>query len=176
MFDPFQAASITMQNNKKKTNKLKKAYISSLVGMIVAVAGIYIVNIIFNLLEKKKFNEIFKVSSSWQLYYAAVIAGGINGILVVFLKPELYRFAAVIISTIIYEVIAGLTGQTTLDNNSLVRAIVRDIFLIFFIIDVYKKLFKNYNNKKAKDESDENIEVNELLNVSFVSFGIYLFL
>ena len=86
MFDPFQAASITMQNNKKKTNKLKKAYISSLVGMIVAVAGIYIVNIIFNLLEKKKFNEIFKVSSSWQLYYAAVIAGGINGILVVFLK------------------------------------------------------------------------------------------
>ena len=37
MFDPFQAASITMQNNKKKTNKLKKAYISSLVGMIVAV-------------------------------------------------------------------------------------------------------------------------------------------
>ena len=168
MFDPFQAASITMQNNKKKTNKLKKAYISSLVGMIVAVAGIYIVNIIFNLL-KKKFNEIFKVSSSWQLYYAAVIAGGINGILVVFLKPELYRFAAVIISTIIYEVIAGLTGQTTLDNNSLTRAIVRDIFLIFFIIDVYKKLFKNYNNKKAKDESDENIEVNELLNVTLIS-------
>jgi hypothetical protein len=41
--------------------------------------------------------------------------------------------------------------------------------LIFFIIDVYKKLFKNYNNKKAKDESDENIEVNELLNVTLIS-------
>ena len=169
MFDPYQAASITMQHCKKKKNKLKKAYISALVGMIVAVAGIYIVNVIFNLLEKKKFNEIFKVSSSWQLYYAAVIAGGINGILVVFLKPELYRFAAVIISTLVYEVIAGLTGQTTLDNNSLVRAIVRDIFLIFFIIDLYKKLFKNYNNKTAKDESDEDIEVNELLNVTLIS-------
>lgn len=169
MFDPYQAASICVQTTKKKKNKLKRAYISSLAGMIVAVAGIYIVNVIFNLLEKKKFNEIFRVTSSWQIYYAAIIAGGINGILVVFLKPELYRFAAVIIITIVYEVIAGLTGQTTLDNNGLVRAIVRDIFLIFFIIDLYKKLFKDYNNKPAKDENDENIEINELLNVTLIS-------
>ena len=28
---------------------------------------------------------------------------------------------------------------------------------------------KNYNNKQPKDESDENIEVNELLNVTLIS-------
>ena len=171
MFDPYQVSSISMQCEKKKKNKIKKVYISALVGMIVAVAGIYIANIIFNILEKRKFNEIFKVTSTWQLYYASIIAGGINGILSVLLPPKLYRFASVIIITIVYEVIAGLTGQTTLDNMGLVRALVRDIFLIFFIIDLYKKLFKDYTkkDKKSNNEDDENIEINELLNVTLLS-------
>lgn len=171
MFDPYQVSSISMQCEKKKKNKIKKVYISALVGMIVAVAGIYIANIIFNILEKRKFNEIFKVTSTWQLYYASIIAGGINGILSILLPPKLYRFASVIIITIVYEVIAGLTGQTTLDNMGLVRALVRDIFLIFFIIDLYKKLFKDYTkkDKKSNKEDDENIEINELLNVTLLS-------
>lgn len=171
MFDPYQVSSISMQCEKKKKNKIKKVYISALVGMIVAVAGIYIANIIFNILEKRKFNEIFKVTSTWQLYYASIIAGGINGILSILLPPKLYRFASVIIITIVYEVIAGLTGQTTLDNMGLVRALVRDIFLIFFIIDLYKKLFKDYTkkDKKSNNEDDENIEINELLNVTLLS-------
>ena len=58
MFDPYQVSSISMQCEKKKKNKIKKAYISALVGMIVAVAGIYIANIIFNILEKRKFNDV----------------------------------------------------------------------------------------------------------------------
>ena len=171
MFDPYQVSSISMQCEKKKKNKINKAYISALVGMIVAVAGIYIANIIFNILEKRKFNEIFKVTSTWQLYYASIIAGGINGILSVLLPPKLYRFASVIIITIVYEVIAGLTGQTTLDNIGLVRALVRDIFLIFFIIDLYKKLFKDYTKKEKKesDYEEDIIEINELLNVTLVS-------
>lgn len=172
MFDPYQVASISLQCKKKKQNKIKRVYISALVGMIVAVAGIYIVNVIFNILEKKKFSEIFKVTSSWQLYYASIIAGGVNGILSVLLPPKLYRFAAVIVITIVYEVIAGLTKESTLDNNGLVRAIVRDIFLIFFIIDLYQKLFKDYSKKdsnKSNDLDDDNIEVNELLNVTLIS-------
>lgn len=171
MFDPYQVSSISMQCEKKKKNKINKAYISALVGMIVAVAGIYIANIIFNILEKRKFNEIFKVTSTWQLYYASIIAGGINGILSVLLPPKLYRFASVIIITIVYEVIAGLTGQTTLDNIGLVRALVRDIFLIFFIIDLYQKLFKDYTKKEKKesDYEEDIIEINELLNVTLVS-------
>ena len=154
MFDPYQVASISLQCKKKKQNKIKRVYISALVGMIVAVAGIYIVNVIFNILEKKKFSEIFKVTSSWQLYYASIIAGGVNGILSVLLPPKLYRFAAVIVITIVYEVIAGLTKESTLDNNGLVRAIVRDIFLIFFIIDLYQKLFKDYSKKDSNKSND----------------------
>lgn len=172
MFDPYQVASISLQCQKKKKNKIKRAYISALVGMIVAVAGIYIVNVIFNILERRKFSEIFRVTSTWQLYYAAIIAGGINGILSVLLPTKLYRFAAVIVITIVYEVIAGLTGESTLDNNGLVRAIVRDIFLIFFIVDLYQKLFKDYSKKddnQSNDLDDDNVEVNELLNVTLIS-------
>ena len=171
MFDPYQVSSINMPCEKKKKNKVKRAYISALVGIIVAVAGIYIVNVIFNILEKRKFNEIFKVTSTWQLYYAAIIAGGINGILSVLLPPKLYRFAAVIVITIVYEVIAGLTAQTTLDNMGLVRALVRDIFLIFFIIDLYQKLFKDYTKKdqKSNNNEDDTIEITEMLNVTLLS-------
>lgn len=170
MFDPYQVTSISLQCSKKKKNKIKRAYISALVGIIVSVAGIYIVNIIFNILEKRRFNEIFRVTSTWQLYYASIIAGGINGILSVLLPPKFYRFAAVIVITIVYEVIAGLTGQTTLDNLGLVRALVRDIFLIFFIIDLYQKLFKDYTKKdKKSDDEKDNIEIDELLNVTLLS-------
>ena len=167
MIDPYQAASISIQG-KRKSKKLKQAYLNAMVGMIVAVAGTYIVNILLNLLEGKKFNELFKVSTSWQLYYASVIAGGLNGILVVLLPPRLYRFAAVILITVIYEMLAGLSNIDTLDDVTLVKNIVRDLFLIFFIIDLYKKLFKNYNNKQAKKE-DEEVELNELLNVALIS-------
>ncbi len=166
MFDPFQTASILQQQENKKNNKLFKIYISSLVGMIVAVAGIYFVDVLFNLINKKKINELFKVSSSWQLYYASVIAGGINGILVVLLPPKLYRFAAVIVITILYEVLSGLSNGTTLDNSSLVKVIVRDVFLIFFIIDLYKKLFKDYNKK---NKEDDKIVLDDILNVSLLS-------
>lgn len=167
MIDPYQAASVSMQL-PKKNNKLKRAYINAMVGMIVAVAGTYIVNVIINLLEKKKFNEIFLVSSTWQLYFASVIAGGLNGILVVFLPPKLYRFAAVILITVIYETIAGLTNATTLNNQELVKNIVRDLFLIFFIVDLYKKLFKDYSKKTPKKDEEET-ELNELLNVALIS-------
>ena len=168
MFDPYQVASINIQCEKKKQNKIKRAYLSAIVGMIVAVAGVYIANVLFNLLERRKFSEIFKVTNSWQVYYASVIAGGINGILVVFLPPKLYRFAAVIVITVLYEVIAGLSNQSTLDNISLVRAIVRDIFLIFFIVDLYKKLFKDYT-KKEKNNNDDDPRFDELLSVTLIS-------
>ena len=168
MFDPYQVASISLQINNQKQKKLKRAYLSAFVGMIVGVAGVYIANVLFNLLEKRKLNEIFKVTNTWQVYYASIIAGGINGVLVVFLPPKLYRFAAVIVITVLYEVIAGLTKQSTLNDASLVRAIVRDIFLIFFIVDLYQKLFKDYT-KKEKKNSDDDPRFDELLNVTLIS-------
>ena len=167
MFDPYQAAAISVQLDKKN-KKRKRAYLSAMVGIIVGVAGVYIANVILNLLERRKLKEIFKVTNSWQVYYASVIAGGINGILVVYLPPKLYRFAAVIVITLLYEVLAGITNQSTLDNNSLVRAIVRDIFLIFFIVDLYKKLFKDYT-KKEKKNSDDDPRFDELLSVTLIS-------
>lgn len=167
MIDPYQAASLSMQQSKR-SSKLKRAYINAMVGMIVAVAGTYIVNVIINLLERKKFSEIFVVSSTWQLYFASVIAGGLNGILVVFLPPKLYRFAAVILITVIYEMLAGLTNISTLNNQELVKNIVRDLFLIFFIIDLYKKLFKDYSKKQPKKDEEET-ELNDLLNVALIS-------
>ena len=168
MIDPYQAASIYEQSRDKKIKKKRRAYISAMVGMIVGVAGVYFANILFNLLEKRKFSEIFKVTNSWQVYFASVIAGGINGILVVFLPPKLYRFAAVIVITVLYEVIAGLSNQSTLDNNALVRAIVRDIFLIFFIVDLYKKLFKDYT-KNEKNNNDDDPRFDELLSITLIS-------
>lgn len=168
MLDPYQASSIIIQTKEKKEKKIKRAYLSAMVGMIVGVAGVYIANVIFNLLEKRSFKEIFKVTNSWQTYYASVIAGGINGILVVLLPPKLYRFASVIVITVLYEVIAGLSNQQNLDNNALVRSIVRDIFLIFFIVDLYKKLFKDYT-KKEKNHNDDDPRFDELLNVTLIS-------
>ena len=121
-----------------------------------------------NLIEKKKFNEIFKVTSSWQIFYASVIAGGINGVLVVYLPPKLYRFASVIVIAVLFEIINGISNNTYSTNYTFISNIVRDIFLIFFIIDLYKKLFKDYTKNKKNDSIDE-IEFDELLGVTLLS-------
>ena len=109
MYDPYQIASLEIQTKEKKK---KNILLSSFVGMIVAVAGIYVVDVFLNILEKKKLNEIFYVRSPWQIYYATVIAGGINGALLILVPKKLYSAAAVIVLTTIYETLAGLTGLT----------------------------------------------------------------
>ncbi len=165
MIDPFQCASIQQQiQNKKKKNF---AFLNSLVGMIVAVAGLYIVDVFFNIIMKKPFKEIFKVRSTWQAYYASIIAGGINGILVVYLSPKVYSTTAVIILTIIYETIAKMTGLTTLNNLELTRNIVRDIFLINLVLYIFNRL----RNKEQEEQDDEieDIELGELIDVTLIS-------
>lgn len=167
MYDPYQIASLEIQIKQKKK---KNIILSSFVGMIVAVAGIYVVDIFLNLLEKKKLNEIFSVRSPWQIYYASVIAGGINGVLLILIPKKLYSAAAVIVLTTVYETIAGLSGLSTLNDYALVRAIVRDLFLIYFILEIFNLVFKN---KQSTKENYEDIELNELLNITLISSIIF---
>lgn len=169
MYDPYQMTSIEQQI---KQPKKKRIYLSSMVGMIVAVAGIFVVDVFLNLLEKKKINEIFKVRSPWQVYYASVIAGGINGILVVLLPQKLYSAAAIIILTTVYETIAGLTGLSTLNNYELVRAILRDLFLIYLVFEIINLLFSSFKTEKNNESIDE-IEFNDLLNITLISSIIF---
>ncbi len=164
MFDPYQCAAI-IEQRKKKEKKKNDAFLNLLVGMIVAVAGLYIVDIFFNIIMKKPFKEIFNVRSTWQAYYASIIAGGINGILVVYLPPKLYGTAAVIILTVIYETIAKMTGLSTLNNLELTQAIVRDIFLINIIFYIFGK----FNDEETDDNAEEEIVLGELIDVTLVS-------
>jgi hypothetical protein len=166
VYDPYQITSLQIQLKQKKKN----VFLSSFVGMIVAVAGIYVVDIFLNLLEKKKLNEIFSVRSHWQIYYASVIAGGINGVLLILIPKKLYSAAAVIVLTTVYETIAGLSGLSTLNDYELVRAIVRDLFLIYFILEIFNLVFKN---KQSTKENYEDIELNELLNITLISSIIF---
>ena len=167
MYDPYQIASLEIQTKEKKK---KNILLSSFVGMIVAVAGIYVVDVFLNILEKKKLNETFYVRSPWQIYYATVIAGGINGALLILVPKKLYSAAAVIVLTTVYETIAGLSGLSTLNDYELVRAIVRDLFLIYFILEIFNLVFKN---KQSTKENYEDIELNELLNITLISSIIF---
>lgn len=175
MKDPFQEASIQQQMYKKKVNKRTNALITSMVGLIVAVAGLYIVDVFFNIIEKKSFKEIFNVRSPWQAYYASVIAGGINGILVVYLPPKIYSYAAVIILTLIYETLAGLTGLSTLNNEQLVRSIIRDLFIINLVLYILKKVTKKNLVEQTKGQNDESYDeeeqvvFSELIDVTLLS-------
>lgn len=167
MYDPYQQAYIMMEQKKVKK---KNTYLTAMVGMIVSVAGLYIVDVFFNILNKEKFSDIFKVRSNFQAYYATVIAGGINGILVVFLPPKVYNFAAVIILTTVYESIAKLTGLETLNSYELTRGIIRDIFIVNLVIYILKKLFNKDNNKDANKEEDiKEVEFEEIIGVTLLS-------
>lgn len=163
MYDPYQCAAIIKQ--QKKERKKNYAFLNFLVSMIVAVAGLYIVDVFFNILEKKSLKSIFNVRSTWQAYFASIIAGGINGILVVYLPSKIYGTAAVIILTVIYETIAKMTGLESLNNYELTQSIVRDIFLINIIFYV----FNQFSDNNINNDDNEEVILGELIDVTLIS-------
>ena len=52
-------------------------------------------------------------------------------------------------------------------EDSILIKLIQYIFLIFFIVDLYKKLFKDYT-KKEKNNNDDDPRFDELLSVQDV--------
>lgn len=158
MYDEYQAAHIrslcVIQNTKPPRSKKDVIGYVFLVSMIIAVVSQYIIDVIFKIITRQKFKEWFKVNFPWQTYYAAVISGGINGILLVILPSKLFAIAAVLVATITYEMLAGLTDLSTLNSEELVRSIVRDIFLILLVLYII-------NGVSGKDEGNDYLYTKE---------------
>ena len=90
--------------------------------------------------------DLFKVSYPWQVYYSIVISSAFIGLLKAYLPPKLLTYAAVLISTIVYQTIARITGQATLTNEELIESIIADIFIVQLIIYVYSRLTSSNNS------------------------------
>lgn len=154
----------------KKPKKKKLIIKSVFIGILVGLVAQYVVDIVINILAKKSLLNIFKVSSSWQIYYTSVIAGGINGALVVILPEELFSFAAVFVITAVYNALQIFSTKEELEkevktNHSFVVGIIRDVFIILLVVYLMNKIG---TNKKEKT----NIELEDfesLLAVTLVS-------
>lgn len=143
----------------KKPKKKKLIIKSVFIGILVGLVAQYVVDIVINILAKKSLLNIFKVSSSWQIYYTSVIAGGINGALVVILPEELFSFAAVFVITAVYNALQIFSTKEELEkevktNHSFVVGIIRDVFIILLVVYLMNKIGIN---KKEKT----NIELEE---------------
>lgn len=143
----------------KKPKKKKLIIKSVFIGILVGLVAQYVVDIVINILAKKSLSNIFKVSSSWQIYYTSVIAGGINGALVVILPEELFSFAAVFVITAVYNALQIFSTKEELEkevktNHSFVVGIIRDVFIILLVVYLMNKIGIN---KKEKT----NIELEE---------------
>lgn len=174
--DFYQICSINEQrkfNYKKQKIFQDNLFLSFCVGVIVGVSSLFVVDLFKAAIEKKDPYRSDAFLSSMQAYYAGAIAGGINGLLVLILPPTLYSMAAVIVLTIVYETIAGLTGLETQTSKQLIRSIVRDIFLVLFIVDFIEKLTGDNIDDEPANLEEKNgftpFKFDELLTVTFVS-------
>lgn len=154
----------------KKPKKKKLIIKSVFIGILVGLVAQYVVDIVINILAKKSLSSIFKVSSSWQIYYTSVIAGGINGALVVILPEELFSFAAVFVITAVYNALQIFSTKEELEkevktNHSFVVGIIRDVFIILLVVYLMNKI--GINKKEKTNEELEDFE--SLLAVTLVS-------
>lgn len=154
----------------KKPKKKKLIIKSVFIGILVGLVAQYVVDIVINILAKKSLSNIFKVSSSWQIYYTSVIAGGINGALVVILPEELFSFAAVFVITAVYNALQIFSTKEELEkevktNHSFVVGIIRDVFIILLVVYLMNKI--GINKKEKTNIELEDFE--SLLAVTLVS-------
>lgn len=154
----------------KKPKKKKLIIKSVFIGILVGLVAQYVVDIVINILAKKSLLNIFKVSSSWQIYYTSVIAGGINGALVVILPEELFSFAAVFVITAVYNALQIFSTKEELEkevktNHSFVVGIIRDVFIILLVVYLMNKI--GINKKEKTNIELEDFE--SLLAVTLVS-------
>lgn len=153
-------------------NKLTYAIKSSFVGLIAGVSVQYIIEVVLKLLKKTSLKESLKVNGKWQAYYTAGIAGGINGFLLPFLPRDLYSFSSIMIVVSVYNALLFFSSEeefenTTQSNNDFVFGIVRDIFLIYFIIFIFGKISTLFTKKQNKKR--EELPFSELLGVTIIS-------
>ena len=87
-----------------------------MIAILVGIVSQYVIDVVFKLLNGTNLKDLFKVSYSWQVYYSIVISSSFIGLLKAYLPPKLLTYAAVLISTIVYQTIARITGQETLTN------------------------------------------------------------
>lgn len=137
----YETRQITNKRKYRDREKLrKKAFYLSLISMAIAVVSQYVIDVVFKIFNGRPFRDWFKVTYPWQIYYAAVISGAINGILVVYLPSKPFAIAAVIVATIVYQTLASLTNLTTLNSQQLTESIVRDVFIILVILYILNRI------------------------------------
>lgn len=165
------------QEITSKKEKLKLAFYYSLISIMVSVVSQYVIDIVFKLINKTPFKELFKVSFPWQIYYSVIISSAFIGLLKVYLPAKIISVVAVLISTIIYQTLAKITNQDVLTNEELIESIIADIFIIELILYIYGKL-SNKNNKENEDQIENllviTLSTSLIINISaFLSKNIY---
>lgn len=154
---------------KKKINYALK---SSFVALIAGVSVQYIIEVVLKLMKKTKLYDALKVNGTWQAYYTAGIAGGINGFLLVFLPSNLYSFSSILVVVSVYNALMFFSNEEELEesfnsNNDFVFGIVRDIFLIMFIVYIFGII--SGNSKNSQNKNKEELPFSNLLGVTIIS-------
>lgn len=155
-----------------RSRKISYALRSALVGLIAGVSVQYIVEVVIKLMKKTNLKESLKVGGTWQAYYSAGIAGGINGFLLPFIPSSLSSFSSILVVVGVYNALLLFTDEEELENvttsnNDFVFGIVRDIFLIYFIVFIFGKI-TNLTSKKKSTKRDE-LPFTSLLGITIIS-------
>lgn len=158
-------------------NKCKIALKSFMIGIITGVTVIYIVQFVIKIIKGAKLKEAVKVDTPWITYYTSGIAGGISGFLQPFISSELFPFCTVLIAVAVYNGLLIFTNEddlinNTQDNLTFTIGIIRDIFLVIFIVYVLKLITGNKKDDKKNNFND--ILITSIANSIFISISFSL--
>lgn len=154
--------------------KKNKLLISFSIGLIVGVTVQYIAQLVIKLLNKTPLKDAVRVSGSWINYYTAGIAGGINGFLLPFIPSSLYSFSSVLVAVAVYNSLLYFSSEEELVNSiqsnlSFTVGIIRDVFLITFIIYVIRLIIPANTSKESNFSSllETSIATSIVISISF---------
>ena len=155
--------------------KIQKALKSSYVGLITGLVVQYIVQFVIKLFKRKTIKEAAIVDGSWIVYYTAAITGGINGFLLPFIPTNLYPFSSVLVAVAVYNGLLLFSNEVDIANNkqsnlSFTVGIIRDLFLINFIIFIVNKILPKSDVSKKDDFNSllsSTISISIIISISF---------
>lgn len=113
------------------------------IGVMAGIAGQYVGNVVSNFLDKEPMTEVF-VPDLGPAYYANVIAGGITGILALFLDTNQLIIAATILNQILIDLFIKLEKKPGYDSEELVYVIIRNSFSLIIILRIFEDITKTF--------------------------------
>ncbi len=157
-----------------KNEQLKQSsFVYFTTGVVSGFISIYLADKIIKIKEQVDVNKLLDDNPEFYLYLSGAISGGVGGMLLPYVNPNLTPAMFTIISIVTLETVKYFFCQELLDPHELLRLVINDSILVTLIVKFLNIFFDN------DDDDNEQItftnQIGQILLFNFVLNTVIIF-